>query len=179
VRSPPPAKLTGARIILRQPRDVDAAVIFQEYAQDPQVTRYLTWKPHQGVEQTQAFLAQCAARWKEETEYTWTITLAGDDRAVGMIACRPREHSASIGYVLARRLWGQGFMSEAVKLVVDWAIVQPTVFRVWAVCDVENAASGRVMEKAGMQREGLLRRWLVHPNVSSEPRDCFVYARVR
>jgi len=44
---------------------------------------------------------------------------------------------------------------------------------------VENLASARVLEKAGMHREGMLRRWSVHPNVSPEPRDCLCYAIVR
>jgi RimJ/RimL family protein N-acetyltransferase len=44
---------------------------------------------------------------------------------------------------------------------------------------VENIASARVMEKAGMAREGLLRRYVVHPNISAEPRDAYLYAVVR
>jgi ribosomal-protein-alanine N-acetyltransferase len=56
---------------------------------------------------------------------------------------------------------------------------QPAVFRIGAVCDVDNIGSARVMEKAGLVREGVLRRWLVHPNISDEPRDCFSYARTR
>ena len=49
-------------------------------------------------------------------------------------------------------------MTEVVRAVTDWALAQPEVHRVWAVCDVENLASARVMEKAGMAREGKLRR---------------------
>jgi [ribosomal protein S5]-alanine N-acetyltransferase len=56
---------------------------------------------------------------------------------------------------------------------------QPDVWRIGDVCDVENVGSARVMEKAGLTREGLLRRWMMHPNVSDAPRDCFIYARVR
>ena len=52
-------------------------------------------------------------------------------------------------------------------------------WRIGAVCDVENRASARVMEKAGLEREGILRRWIIHPNVGFEPRDCFSYAMVR
>ena len=51
--------------------------------------------------------------------------------------------------------------------------------RVWAVCDVDNTASARVMEKIGMTREGLMRRGVLHPNSSSEPRDCWLYAKVK
>jgi [ribosomal protein S5]-alanine N-acetyltransferase len=50
---------------------------------------------------------------------------------------------------------------------------------VWAVCDVDNTASARVMEKIGMLREGLMRRDVLHLNLSSEPRDCWVYAKVK
>jgi RimJ/RimL family protein N-acetyltransferase len=176
-----PETLIGRRVLLRRAQPTDAAAIFAEYAQDPEVTRYLTWRPHEGVNETEGFLAECVARWEAGTEFTWTVNLAGDEPAgaVGMVACRVCGHAANLGYVLARRLWGQGFMSEAARLVVAWAIEQPTVVRVWAVCDTANVASARVLEKAGMQREGILRRWMVHPNVSAEPRDCFVYARVR
>jgi [ribosomal protein S5]-alanine N-acetyltransferase len=70
-------------------------------------------------------------------------------------------------------------MSEAASAVVEWGLALPSVFRVWAVTDVDNQASARVLEKIGMQREGLLRRWMVHPNLSPEPRDCWCFARVR
>ena len=41
--------------------------------------------------------------------------------------------------------------------------------------DVENTALARVLEKVGMAREGILRRYIIHPNISSEPRNCFMY----
>ena len=83
------------------------------------------------------------------------------------------------GYVLARRWWGQGLMTEALTEIAGWVLRQDGVFRVASTCDVDNIGSARVMEKAGLAREGLLRRWLVYPNISDEPRDCFCYARVR
>jgi hypothetical protein len=48
-----------------------------------------------------------------------------------------------------------------------------------AFCDVKNTASARVLEKLGMLRESLLRRWIIHPNISPEPGDCYVYAKAR
>ena len=70
-------------------------------------------------------------------------------------------------------------MTEAMKAVMDWALRRGDVYRVWAVCDIDNLASARVMEKAGMQREGVLKRWSVHPNISAEPRDSYCYAVVK
>jgi RimJ/RimL family protein N-acetyltransferase len=62
---------------------------------------------------------------------------------------------------------------------VDWALTQPTIYRVWATCDVDNLASARLLEKIGMQREGLLRRWIIPPNISEVPRDCWCYAKTK
>ena len=70
-------------------------------------------------------------------------------------------------------------MTEALSEVPAWALRQPEIFRVGAVCDINNVGSARVLEKSGFAREGVLRRWLVHPNITDEPRDCYSYARVR
>ena len=70
-------------------------------------------------------------------------------------------------------------MTEAARVIVDWVLKQEGIYRVWAFCDVENLASARVLEKVGMQKEGVLRRWMIHPNVSDEPRDCYCYAITR
>jgi RimJ/RimL family protein N-acetyltransferase len=81
--------------------------------------------------------------------------------------------------VLAAAHWRRGLMTEALTEVIGWAMRQPAIWRIGAVCNVDNRASARVMEKAGMQCEGILRRWLLHPNISAEPRDCFSYTRTR
>ncbi len=70
-------------------------------------------------------------------------------------------------------------MTEILRTVIDWAFTQSEIFRVQAFCDLENPASARVMEKAGMAREGLLRRYVLHPNISDEPRDVYLYAVVK
>lgn len=78
-----------------------------------------------------------------------------------------------------KKYWGQGYMSEAARAMVDWALSQDEIFRVSATCDISNIASARVMEKAGMQREGILRRHTIHPHLSPEPRDVYIYAKVK
>ena len=100
-------------------------------------------------------------------------------RLAGAIDIRPDGHRVELGYILGRAYWSQGFMTEVVGAGGDWALAQPEVHRIWAVCDVDNRASARVLEKVGMEREGRLRRWSAHPNVSLAPRDCWCYARVK
>jgi ribosomal-protein-alanine N-acetyltransferase len=55
----------------------------------------------------------------------------------------------------------------------------PAFHRVQATCDIENAGSFHALEKAGFVRERRLERYTVHPNLSTEPRPCFMYARCR
>ena len=70
-------------------------------------------------------------------------------------------------------------MTESARAIIEWAFGQPSIYRVYATTDVENTASWRVMEKAGMQCEGILRRYVVQPNISDVPRDSYIYAIVR
>jgi RimJ/RimL family protein N-acetyltransferase len=93
-----------------------------------------------------------------------------------MIEVRLNAHRANFGYVLARPYWGNGFMPEAIAALVKITLEPLTIYRIEATCDVENKASARALEKSGFLREGLLRRYIIHPNISPEPRDSLLYA---
>ena len=174
-----PDRFETARLILRPIAPEDAPAIFAGYAQDPEVVRFVTWRAHRTLADTEAFIARCLAMLPDDGR-NYVLTRRTDAALLGDFGLlRPRPHRLYCGYVLARPHWGQGLMSEALLAIADWAMASPEIWRIDAVCDVENHASARVMEKAGMQREGILRRWLVNPNLSAEPRDCFSYARVR
>lgn len=174
-----PDRFATARLILRPIARGDALAIFAGYAQDPEVVRYLVWRPHRTLAETEAYIARCLAA-PAATSRTYALTGLADGRLIGAFELRrPEPHRLDCGYVLARPHWRRGLMSEALSEVASWAMRQSDVWRIGAVCDVENPASARVMEKAGFGREGILRRWLVHPNLSPEPRDCFSYALAR
>jgi len=175
----PPAEFTTRRLHLRMPRVTDADAIFEEYAADPDVTRYMTWVPHQEAGTVATFLRELEQRHNDGTEFSWVIETLGEQRACGMIGARVSGHKADIGYVLAKKHWNKGLMTEAVTVVSAWLLSEPSIFRVWAVCDTENPGSARTLEKSGFEREGVLRRWIVHPNCPDGPRDCFIYGKVR
>ncbi len=168
-----------ARLLARPAAMADAQVIFDTYARDPDVARYMTWRPHQNVDETVEFLRRCEQVWADGSAFPWTLWLKDGGAFAGMIEIRVHPSTVDLGYALARRWWRQGLMSEALTAVVQWAFAQPGIYRVWATCDVDNVASAGVLERVGMQREGVLRRWLVHPNVSDRPRDCFCYSIVK
>jgi [ribosomal protein S5]-alanine N-acetyltransferase len=167
------------RVLLRPIAVEDAGVIFHAYAQDEEVARYVIWRPHTNFGETQTYIARCNAT-PREVERTYVLVGRDDNLVRGSFALRqPAAHRLDCGYVLARRWWRQGLMTEILFEVATWALRQPAIFRISAVCDVENARSARVLEKSGFAREGVLRRWLVHPNIGTEPRDCYSYAQVR
>jgi ribosomal-protein-alanine N-acetyltransferase len=174
-----PETVETQRLLLRRPFPKDADAIFHAYAQDKEVTRYLVWSPHSSVETTRNFVADCENRWKDAKAFPYVITQKSDRELLGMIEFRPNGHLADFGFVLARRYWGQGLMPEAASALVSIVLAQPAIYRVEATCDVDNKASARVLEKAGLSREGLLRRNIIHPNISAEPRDSFLYAITR
>src|SRR5574341_1103293 len=169
----PPESFETVRLLLRRPIMADAEAIFNGYAQDSEVARYLTWRPHKNISETEQFLSTYIENWKNDRRFPYSVLLKNKNEMIGMVEISIANFRAELGYVLNRAYWGKGIMTEAARALVDWALSQPQIYRVWAVCDVENAASARVLEKIGMQREGILRRYIMHPNVSNEPRDCY------
>jgi [ribosomal protein S5]-alanine N-acetyltransferase len=175
----PPEVITTPRLRLRPAALEDADAIYAGWARDPEVTRYLTWRPHEDVAITRAFLIDAAEAGLRGRRRLWAIETGDLGHLIGLIDAQLEPSRANLGWVLARAYWGRGYMSEAARIVTLALLAQRVIYRVWAVCDVDNPASARVMEKAGMTFEGRLRRWIVHPNVSALPRDVLCYARVR
>ena len=171
-----PDTVETLRLQLRRPVTTDAERIFQTYAQDREVTRYVEWVPHTSVETTKKFIGFCQDRWTKSIAFPYVITRKEDGELLGMIEVRPRGHRANFGYVLARSYWGNGFMPEAIAAIVKITLNLPEIYRMEATCDIENKAPARALEKSGFFREGLLRRYIIHPNISPEPRDSLLYA---
>jgi RimJ/RimL family protein N-acetyltransferase len=166
------------RLRLRPPSVSDAEEIQVSYACDPEVTRFVLFRPDQTLRDVREFLEKAMLGWETGATATWAIILKESAELVGMIDLR-LEAEANLGYVLARRHWNRGLTTEAVRAVIGEAFRQPGIHRVWAICAVENCASARVMQKVGMVFEGRLERHLVFPNLGEEPRDVYRYGIVR
>ncbi|MBP7828362.1 MAG: GNAT family N-acetyltransferase [Kiritimatiellae bacterium] len=165
-------------MILRAIKESDARAVHDAYASDPEATRFLAWRAHTTLGETKAFLRQARRTWRQGTEHLWAVIVkrGGLIGSAGIRPCGPR---IEIGYVLGRAWWGRGYATEAARAMRAWAMKQPRVYRVWATCDVENKASARVLEKIGMTREGILRKWIVRPAMDSAPRDSFCYSSIK
>jgi RimJ/RimL family protein N-acetyltransferase len=171
-------RIETARLLLRRPAAADVRPIFERYASDPDVTRYLGWLRHTSIDDTWKFLEFSDAEW-----YRWGAgPLLAFSRADGALLggsglTMETQWRAATGYVFARDAWGRGYATEALLAMVDLA-ASLGVARLYATCHVEHRASWRVMEKCAFEREGILRRHTAFPNLSPEPDDVLMYARV-
>ncbi|MES1947041.1 N-acetyltransferase GCN5 [Salinisphaera sp. C84B14] len=175
-----PQRLSTPRLTLRVPHGGDADAIFA-FASDPEVTRFMTWAQHVDLDDSSDFLDDVAEGWSSGEDYCWLIEHA-ERGGIGTVACSFSEHGAEIGYVLARSAWREGFGREAAAAVFDAAQSIDDLYRIWATCDTENAASKRILEALGMVYEGCLQRWSPRPNHADRrngPRDVFMYAWTR
>lgn len=139
----------------------------------------MIWRPHASESVTREFIASCITAWKTGIRLPYVITEQHSDVAIGMLEARIQDATVDIGYVLAPSHWGRGLMPEAIQSLASAALQVPGLFRIQATCDTENIPSQRALEKSGFDREGRLERHTIHPNISLEPRACFMYAKCR
>jgi RimJ/RimL family protein N-acetyltransferase len=174
-----PERIETARLVLRRPRPTDAEAIFERYASQPEVTRFLGWPTHEAVDQTRGFLELSKAEWERWPAGPYLIESRKDGRLLGGTGLAfETPFRAATGYVLARDAWGLGYATEALRGVV--AIAEGvSVRRLYALCHPDHAASWRVLEKCGFVREAVLRSYCEFPNLRpGEPGDALCYARI-
>ena len=126
---------------------------------DPQVTKYLSWGALTR-EDSARHLAECIAEQDlvERRRYFLAVELRDSARLIGDAGFQwtrreGRQREGGFGYFLERAYWSRGYGTEAARLVLALAFGElgATVMR--ASCDAHNAASEKVMQKCGMQRE--------------------------
>jgi [ribosomal protein S5]-alanine N-acetyltransferase len=170
------AMIRTSRLELRPPIVEDAQAIFDAFASDPRVMKYMDWPPmeHLDLDKAARQHAQLVADMVRGKRIAWVIRKLDEPRLCGKIELRVDDDEGNVGYLLAASHWGQGIMPEAVSAVLRFA-QQIQLRRVTGTCDPENHASARVLEKCGFAYIGRLKRALVRPSLSNEPRDSDCY----
>ncbi len=148
------------RLILRRFRIEDAEDMFNNWASDPEVTKYLTWPAHRSVEVTKALLNDLVPRYEDGGCFNWAMELKETGSVIGnisVVGLNEATQAADMGYCMSRAHWGKGLMPEALRAVMEFLFDEAELNRVSACHDLNNPKSGRVMEKAGMKLEGVHR----------------------
>lgn len=161
--------LTTERLVLREVVDRDAEAVF-EMESDPVAMRYWSRPPMLDISEARASVERALLFFPARVGLRWSICRPADDWMLGHLSLfnfSEQSDRADIGYGLARRHWGQGFMHEALTAVVDFAFGPLGLRRLEADIDPRNLASVRALERLGFEREGLLReRWQVGDEIS-------------
>lgn len=174
----PPALIEGVRVRLRRSTPDDAEPTFRTAAHT-EVMKFMDWPAHKSLADARAYLEGCQARWHAGSEYHWVVVQKSGGQVIGSVSCRVQGLAADFGYLLGHDAWGQGLGTEAAGLLVGWLKRQSAIVRIWATTDVHNQRSAHVLEKLGLEREGVLRRATVRPQLGGQARDTAIYAWVR
>ena len=153
-------ELETSRLVLRPLKMRDAKDIFT-YASDPDVARYVLWEPHKTVADTRNYIRYNRALYRRGLPASWAVTLRESGQVIGTIGFMwysDANSAAEIGYSFSKAHWNMGYATEALRAVIDSVFRTLPVNRLEAQHDVRNPASGRVMEKCGMRKEGVLRQ---------------------
>lgn len=149
------------QLTLRPFVPADAEAAFTNWCSDPEVTRFLTWQPHSGVDETTRVLTEWANSYNDPTFYQWAIVLRELNQAIGGISVVNQNEDVSaleIGYCLGRPWWHQGIMTETLGAVIDYLFSEVGGRRICADHDTNNPRSGMVMQACGLTYEGTLRQ---------------------
>ena len=170
-------ELLTDRLILRKFKDEDALDMYNNWASDELTSRYVTWNTHKDVNETKEVIRN----WIDEYDvggYNWIVELKDTHQPIGSITAvhiHRKDLNVEVGYCYGSSFWGKGYATEALRKVIEYLINDCGFYLVEAKHLSENPASGRVMEKAGMHKEAVLRKRMIN-KVTNELDDIVVYS---
>lgn len=143
------------RLLLRKILPEDAEMVYV-WMSDPEVCKYECWRPHPSVDYSRGYIIEVFDYYKSDRTYQWGIETNGKlIGSVSVVNINEYDQKAVLGYCLAREFWSNGYATESVKAVLAYMFLEVGLNRVEASHSVNNVASGRVLEKAGLCLEGL------------------------
>lgn len=149
------------RLILRKFELTDVEDMYNNFANDDDVTRYITWPAHKSIEETKNVVQGYVNDSERDNYYHWCIVLKETNEVIGSIGASRMFDDLKlfeVGYVIGKKFWNKGIMTEALKPLLKFFFEEVGVNRIEARHDTKNPGSGKVMVKSGMQIEGILRQ---------------------
>jgi len=154
-------KLETERLTLRQFTLSDSENMFKNWAQDNDVTRYLTWPSHKDIKVSINVIEQWLQNYGKNDFYNWAIVLKEIGEPIGNISIVKQSDDIKMvhfGYCIGKKWWNKGFVSEALKLLIKFFFEEVGINRIESRYDPNNENSGKVMLKCGMKYEGHMRQ---------------------
>lgn len=172
-------RLETERLVLRRYTVDDAQAAFEGWCSDPEVARYTTWDAHPNANVTRRLIEMWVGEYDRPQTYNWVLELKQTGAIIGNCAgvrVNDEIDEIELGWCMSRNEWGKGYMPEAVRAIMRFLFDEVGASRVCAKHDIENAKSGRVMQKVGMKYEGVRRQGF---RGRSGIKDVACYAMIR
>lgn len=150
--------ITTPRLVLRRFELLDFPDVYRNWTGDVRVAKFMRWSPHENAGQTAQVVHQWVKEYRDPLCFHWAICPAGERRPVGslrLFVADASDERGEVGYSLSPRLWGKGLIPEGLSAVLKYGFDRVGFHRIEGFHAIENPASGRVMEKVGMQYEGI------------------------
>ena len=152
------------RLILRKIKESDAEEAFKNWTNDSKTTRYVTWEPHGTVKVTKKLFKTWEEQYNEPYTYKWIVYVKELDKIIGTIDIVHKDieyKTCEIGYCYGSKYWNKGYGTEALKAVLEYLFNKVGFELIEIRHQEENPASGRVMQKAGLKYETILRERMI------------------
>jgi len=156
--------INGDRVLLRDVNENDWYEVHQ-YASKAIVCKYQPWGPNT-ITESQTFVKEAVVDLKKSPRkrFVFAIIVKQTEKLIGVIELNIRDENnriSEVGYIIHPAYWGQGFATEAAKLMINYSFTQLNMHRIYATCDPRNIGSSKVLEKIGMTLEGRMRQDLL------------------
>ncbi len=153
------AVLETERLVLRPFKKSDVKDMYNNWASQDNVTRFLTWPTHSSEEITQSIVNLWVSKNEDIKNYQWCIEWKANNQAIGSFGVVHMDediNAVEIGYCIGEEYWNRGITSEAFQEVIKFLFDRVECNRIFARHDVCNPNSGKVMKKSGLLYEGTL-----------------------
>lgn len=152
-------ELSTERLLLNSFKESDAQLV-AKLAGDKRVVDMTASIPYPyETSMAVSWIQSHAKQERVDLNYIFAIRLKSNEELIGCIniGLNDKHDRGYLGYWIGHPYWGQGFCTEAIKRILKFGFEEKNLHRIWAKHKTMNIASARVMEKAGMKHEGVMR----------------------
>ncbi|MCH5188949.1 MAG: GNAT family N-acetyltransferase [Oscillospiraceae bacterium] len=169
--------LESNRLILRRFLLEDAEGMYNNWATDSECCKFLSWDVHKNIDETKSVI-QSWINGYDSGSYNWIVELKDTNEVIGSISAvsvSKKHFTAELGYCYGSKFWGNGYATEALRTVIEYLLKECNFYLIEARHISGNPASGRVMEKAGMHKDAVLRNRRIN-KYTGERNDSVIYS---
>jgi [ribosomal protein S5]-alanine N-acetyltransferase len=164
------------RLILRRLEFKDAQSVFDNWLSDERISDNRINPAHKTVSETIERIVKIVGEYSSNEVCYWGIELKSSGELIGEIDLYNFDNSTGnceVSYSIGYKWWNQGYGTEALQAVIEFGFKDMNIHKVSAAHNTDNPASGRIMIKAGMEQEGVIRHMI--RNCKNQYKDCAVY----